>query len=79
MEVERKGRGERLDGERFPTLDGAAVLVESGRRRYTAIRQDSSLGARAPAPEAIVPPARGLPYATLRSAHGLADRGRTLT
>jgi putative transposase len=27
----------------------------------------------------ILPPARGLPYAALRSAHGLADRGRTLT
>jgi len=32
-----------------------------------------------PAPEAILPPARGLSYAALRSADGLADRGRTLT
>ena len=41
------------------------------RRHYNAVRPHSSLGHR-PAPEAILPPARGLPYASLRSAHGLA-------
>ncbi|SRR6266404_1356778 len=37
-----------------------------------AVRPQPSLGYRPPAPEAILPPARGLPYASLRSAHGLA-------
>ena len=49
------------------------------RRHYNAVRPHSSLGYRPPAPEAILPPARGLPYAALRSADGLADRGRILT
>jgi transposase InsO family protein len=67
-----KLRDELLNGEIFTTLREAQVLIESWRRHYNAVRPHSSLGYRPPAPEAILPPARGLPYATLRSAHGLA-------
>jgi transposase InsO family protein len=65
-------RDELLNGEIFTTLREAQVLIENWRRHYNAVRPHSSLGYRPPAPEAILPPARGLPYATLRSAHGLA-------
>ncbi|HTG22473.1 MAG TPA: IS3 family transposase [Reyranella sp.] len=74
-----KLRDELLNGEIFTSLREAEVLIESWRRHYNAVRPHSSLGYRPPAPEAILPPARGLPYAALRSADGLADRGRTLT
>jgi len=74
-----KLRDELLNGEIFTTLYEAEVLIESWRRHYNAVRPHSSLGYRPPAPEAILPPARGLPYAALRSAYRLADRGRTLT
>jgi len=57
----------------FTTLREAEVLIENWRRHYNAVRPHSSLGYRPPAPEAILPPARGLPYATLRSDHGLAN------
>jgi putative transposase len=67
-----KLRDELLNGEIFTTLREAQVLIESWRRRYNTIRPHSSLGYRPPAPEAILPPARGLPYAPLRSANGLA-------
>ena len=67
-----KLRDELLNGEMFTTLREAQVLIESWRRHYNAVRPHSSLGYRPPAPEAILPPARGLPYAALRSAHGLA-------
>jgi putative transposase len=67
-----KLRDELLNGEMFTTLREAQVLIESWRRHYNAVRPHSSLGYRPPAPEAILPPARGLPYAPLRSAHGLA-------
>ena len=67
-----KLRDELLNGEIFTTLREAEVLIENWRRHYNAVRPHSSLGYRPPAPEAILPPARGLPYATLRSAHGLA-------
>ena len=67
-----KLRDELLNGEIFTTLLQARVLIESWRRHYNAVRPRSSLGYRPPAPEAILPPARGLPYAPLRSAHGLA-------
>ena len=66
-------RDELLNAELFSTLYEAEVLIESWRRHYNAVRPHSSLGYRPPAPEAILPPARGLPYAPLRSAHGLAD------
>jgi len=74
-----KLRDELLNGEIFTSLREAEVLIESWRRHYNAVRPHSSLGYRPPAPEAILPPARGLPYAALRSADGLADRSRTLT
>jgi hypothetical protein len=45
----------------FTTLREAQVLIQA-----------TSLGCRPPAPDAIFPPAPGLPYASLRSAHGLA-------
>ncbi len=56
-----KLRDELLNGEMFTTLREAQVLIESWRRHYNAVRPHSSLGYRPPAPEAILPPARGLP------------------
>jgi transposase InsO family protein len=67
-----KLRDELLNGEIFTTLCEAKVLIESWRRHYNAVRPHSSLGYRPPAPRAILPPARGLLYAPLRSALGLA-------
>jgi transposase InsO family protein len=64
-----KLRDELLNGEIFTTLREAQVLIESWRRHYNAVRPHSSLGYR---PQAILPPARGLPYAPLRSALELA-------
>jgi putative transposase len=64
-----KLRDELPNGEMFTTLREAQVLIENWRH---AVRPHSSLGYRPPAPEAILPPACGLPYASLRSAHGLA-------
>ena len=74
-----KLRDELLNGEIFTTLREAQVLIENWRRHYNAIRPHSSLGYRPPAPEAILPPASGLPYAPLRPAQMLADHGRVLT
>ncbi len=67
-----KLRDELLNGEMFTTLREAQVLIESWRRHYNTVRPHSSLGYRPPAPETILPPARGRPYAPLRSAPGLA-------
>ena len=67
-----KLRDELLNGEIFTTLREAEVLIENWRRHYNAVRPHSPLGYRPPAPQAILPPAHGLPYAPLRSAHGLA-------
>ena len=55
------------------------MLIEQWRRHYNAIRPHSSLGYRPPAPETILPPASGLPYAALRPAQMLANSGRILT
>ena len=74
-----KLRDELLNGEIFTTLREAQVLIENWRRHYNAVRPHSSLGYRPPAPEAILPPAPGLPYAPLRPAQTLADHGRVLT
>ena len=74
-----KLRDELLNGEIFTTMREAQVLIENWRRHYNAIRPHSSLGYRPPAPEAILPPAPGLPYAPLRSAQPLAEHGRVLT
>ena len=74
-----KLRDELLNGEIFTTLREAQVLIENWRRHYNAIRPHSSLGNRPPAPEAILPPASGLPYAPLRPDQTLAEQGRVLT
>lgn len=66
-----KLRDELLNGEIFTTLYEAQVLIESWRRHYNAVRPHSSLGYRPPAPEAVLPPPCGLPYAPLRSTQGL--------
>jgi transposase InsO family protein len=50
-----KLRDELLDREVFDTLLEAKVLIERWRRVYNTIRPHSSLGYRAPAPEATQP------------------------
>jgi len=74
-----KLRDELLNGEIFTTLREAQVLIENWRRHYNAVRPHSSIGYRPPAPEAILPPTSGLPYAPLRPAQTLANHGRVLT
>ena len=59
-------------------LREAEVRLDQG-RHYNAVRPHSSLGYRPPAPEAILPPAPGRPYAPLRSAQTLAEHSRILT
>ena len=49
-------RDEFLAREIFYSLREAQVLIERWRREYNQIRPHSSLGYRAPAPEAIEPP-----------------------
>src|ERR1700736_3046893 len=70
-----KLRDELLNGEIFTTLREAQVLIENWRRHYNAVRPHSSLRYRPPAPEAILPPASGLPYAPLRPDQTLANHG----
>jgi hypothetical protein len=53
-----KLRDELLNGEIFPTLREAHVLIERWRRHYNTVRPHSSLGYRPPAPETSLPPAR---------------------
>ena len=65
-------RDELLNGEIFTSLHEAQVLIEAWRRHYNAVRPHSSIGYRPPAPQAILPPAPGLPYAPPRSAYKLA-------
>ena len=48
-----KLRDELLNGEIFYTLREAQVLIERWRREYNHVRPHSSLGYRAPAPEAV--------------------------
>ena len=48
-------RDELLDGEIFSSLREAAVVIESWRRHYNAVRPHASLGYRPPAPEVFVP------------------------
>ncbi len=74
-----KLRDELLNMEIFTTLREAQVLIEQWRRHYNAIRPHSSLGYQPPAPEAILPTASELTYATLRPAQMVADGGRILT
>lgn len=48
-------------------------------KHYNAVRPHPSLKYRPPAPEAILLPASGLPYAVLRPVQMLANDGRVLT
>ena len=66
-----KLRDELLDRERFDTLKEARVLIERWKRHYNTERPHSSLGYRAPAPEAIAPE---LCSATLRTAQERRER-----
>ena len=68
-----KLRDELLNGEIFTTLYEAQVLIENWWRHYNAVRPHSSLGYRPPAPQAMLPPACGLPYAPPRSAYRLVN------
>ncbi len=74
-----KLRDELLNMEIFTTLREAQVLIEQWQRHYNAVRPHSSLGYQPPAPEAILPTASALTYATLRPAQMRADGGRILT
>jgi transposase InsO family protein len=49
-----KLRDELLNGEIFPTLFEAQVLIENWRKEYNQVRPHSSLGYKPPAPEAIL-------------------------
>lgn len=51
-----KLRDELLNGEIFYSLAEAKAVIESWRKHYNTVRPHSSLGYRAPAPAAIVPP-----------------------
>jgi transposase InsO family protein len=57
-----KLRDELLNRASFTALHEAEVLIENWRRHYNALRPHSSLNYRPPAPEAILPPASGLPW-----------------
>ncbi len=48
-------RDELLDGEIFPTLREAEVVIESWRRHHNTVRPHASLGFRPPAPEVFAP------------------------
>jgi len=50
-----KLRNDLMAREQFDTLLAAKVLIERWRRDFNAVRTHSSLGYRAPAPEAIQP------------------------
>ena len=73
-----KLRDELLAREQFDTLLEAKVLIERWRRHFNAVRPHSSLGYRAPAPEAIQP--RSLASATPQQANEAGvGTGPTLT
>jgi putative transposase len=73
-----KLRDELSQGEMFTTLREVQVLIENWRRHQTPSGHTRRL-ARPPPPEAILPTARGLPYDSLRSAHGSDSNSRTGT
>ena len=54
---EPKPRLRHLNGEIFYTLEEARVVIEGWRQHYNTVRPHSSLGYRAPAPEAMQWPA----------------------
>jgi transposase InsO family protein len=57
-----KLRDECLNREIFYTLKEAKILIKEWRKHYNTLRPHSSLGYRAPAPEAILPTALMPPY-----------------
>lgn len=61
-------RDELLNGEIFYSLREAAIIIESWRRHYNAIRPHASLGYRPPAPEVVVPTYAAWPAALTRPA-----------
>ena len=61
-------RDELLNGEIFPSLREAEIIIESWRRHYNAIRPHASLGYRPPAPEVVVPTYAAWPAALTRPA-----------
>lgn len=68
-----KLRDELLAREQFDTLLEAKVLIERWRKHYNTARPHSSLGYRAPAPEAIQP--HSLASATPQQASGAGLKG----
>ena len=63
----------------FTSLAHTREALAIWMKDYNTVRPHSSLGYRPPAPETILPPAYGLPYAPLRPAQLLATEGRVLT
>ena len=61
-------RDELLNGEIFPSLREAEIIIESWRRHYNAIRPHASLGYRPPAPEVVVSTYAAWPAALTRPA-----------
>ena len=61
-------RDELLNGEIFPSLREAEIIIDSWRRHYNAIRPHASLGYRPPAPEVVVPTYAAWPAALTRPA-----------
>jgi putative transposase len=61
-------RDELLNGEIFPSLREAQVVIESWRRHYNTVRPHASLGFRPPAPEVFVPALAAWPAPLPRSA-----------
>jgi putative transposase len=72
-----KLRDELLAREAFDTLLEAKVLIERWRLHYNTIRPHSSLGYRAPAPEAIVPQMPEI--ASILSEVAMVETAETLT
>ena len=70
----RSSHGRKREGQTTGAID--TKVLESQSRGcsqallYNAVRPHSSLGYRPPAPQAILPPAHGLPYAAPRPAMG---------
>jgi putative transposase len=59
---------ELLDGEIFPTLKEAQIVIESWRRHTNSVRPHASLGYQPPAPEVFVPAFAAWPAALARPA-----------
>ena len=71
---------ELLEREIFYTLNEAKVLIERWRVEYNTVRPHSSLGYRAPAPQAVLTAtAADVPSATLRGPQPRKETGVRLT